>query len=251
MTHPLFDPGSRLVIAHRGNSAHAPENTIEAIQSAVELGADAVEFDVRLTRDGVPVLLHDATLDRTTSGRGRLSDCDMTQVRGLDASRGLSQWTGPRAAVPTLEEVLDRFRATPAVIEIKEPDAVEPTVRLIHRLGLQGHIVAGSDDLEVMARLNRSGLRTIASRTDAMLLVPLALVGIAPRAPRYDVLSITPRYFGWPIPVLRMTVAARERGIPTHVWTVNDPSGALAYWRGGVSGIVTDDPGAMLRARPR
>jgi glycerophosphoryl diester phosphodiesterase len=175
----------------------------------------------------------------------------MTQVRGLDASRGLSQWTGPRAAVPTLEEVLDRFRATPAVIEIKEPDAVEPTVRLIHRLGLQGHIVLGSDDLEVMARLNRSGLRTIASRTDAMLLVPLALVGIAPRALRYDVLSITPRYFGWPIPVLRMTVAARGRGIPTHVWTVNDPSGALAYWRGGVSGIVTDDPGAMLRARPR
>lgn len=251
MTHPLFDPGSRLVIAHRGNSAHAPENTIAALQSAVELGADAVEFDVRLTRDGVPVLLHDLTLDRTTSGQGRLSDLDMTQVRGLDAGRAASQWTGPRVAVPTLEEVLDRFRSTPAVIEVKEPGAVEPTVRLVHRMGLQGHVVMGSDNLEVMASLNRSGLRTCASRTDAMRLVPLALAGLAPRAPRYDLLSITPRYFGWPVPVLRMAQAARRRGIPTHVWTVNNPADALAYWHGGVSGIVTDDPGAMLRARPR
>jgi glycerophosphoryl diester phosphodiesterase len=153
--------------------------------------------------------------------------------------------------VPTLEEVLDRFRATPAVIEVKEPGAVEPTVRLILRLGLQGNVVLGSDDLQVAAGLTRSGLRTIASRTDAMILVPMALAGIAPRAPQYSVLSITPRYRGWPIPVLRMTAAARERGIPTHVWTVNDPAAALTYWAGGVSGIVTDDPDAMLRARPR
>jgi len=251
MTHPLFDPGSRLVIAHRGNSAHAPENTIEALQSAVDLGADALEFDVRLTRDGVPVLLHDATLDRTTSGQGRLSDFDLTQVRGLAAGRAAPQWTGARTAVPTLEEVLDRFRSTPAMIEVKELGAAEPTVQLIRRLGLEDHVALGSDDVRVMAHLSRSGLRTCASRTDALFLLPLALLGIAPRAPRYDVLAITPRYFGWPIPVLRMTAVAQGRGIPTHVWTVNDPADALAYWRGGVSGIVTDDPAAMLRARPR
>ena len=251
MTNPLFDPESRIVIAHRGNSARMPENTIEALHSAVELGADAVEYDVRITRDGVPVLMHDATLDRTTSGQGLLLEADMAHVRELDAGRAVTAWRGPRVAVPTLEEVLDRFRATPAVIEVKEPGAVEPTVRLIHKLGLQGSVVLGSDNLQVMSGLNRSGLRTIASRTEAMILIPMALAGMAPRAAQYSVLSVTPRYRGFPIPVMRMTMAAREAGIPTHVWTVNDPVAALAYWRGGVSGIVTDDPDAMLRTRPR
>jgi glycerophosphoryl diester phosphodiesterase len=251
VTNPLFDPDARLVVAHRGNSAHAPENTLEALRQAIELGADAVEFDVRVTRDGVPVLMHDARLERTTSGLGLLAEMNSADVRALDASRGLAAWSGPRVAVPTLELVLDQCRETPLVIEVKEPRAVAATVDLLHRMGRQGSVVVASEDAETIQALSRSGLRTCASRLEAILLVPLALAGLTPHSPDYALLSITPRYRGWSIPVVRMAAAARRRGIPTHVWTVNDAAQALALWNGGVAGIVSDDPAAMLRARPR
>ena len=84
---------------------------------------------------------------------------------------------------------------------------------------------------------------------DAVRLIPVALAGLTPRKPPYDVLSITRRFRGMPIPVVRMAVAARKAGIATQVWTVNDPGVARTLWNGGVAGIVTDDPTAILRAR--
>jgi glycerophosphoryl diester phosphodiesterase len=84
---------------------------------------------------------------------------------------------------------------------------------------------------------------------DATRLIPIALAGLRPKHPNFHVLSITQHFHGFPIPVLRMAAAARKVGIATQVWTVNDPAVAGALWRGGVAGIVTDDPQAMLRAR--
>ena len=94
-----------LVIGHRGNSIHYPENTLAAIRSAFDLGADAVEVDVRLTRDGVPIVFHDDRLERTTNGRGDAADLTLAAVKQLDAG----SWKSPRfsgARVPTLEEVI-------------------------------------------------------------------------------------------------------------------------------------------------
>jgi len=251
MAHPLCDPNARLVIAHRGDRAHAPENTIEALTRAVELGADAVEVDVRVTRDGVAVLMHDATVNRTTSGRGLVRENTLAELRTLDASRGATGWTGAKTAVPTLEEVLDKFRGLPIVLDVKEL-AASPTVeQLVHKFGLQGSVVVGSDESDVMERLYRSGLAACASPADAVRLLALAFVGVKPETPSYAVLSVTPNLRGMPIPVLRMTASARRAGIATHVWTVNDPAEAVKYWEGGVSSIITDDPAAILRARPK
>lgn len=224
---------------------------MEALTRAVELGADALEVDVRMTRDAVPVLMHDPTVDRTTTGGGLLRDYTLAEVRALDASRGGPPWSGAKVAVPTLEEVLDRFRGVPIVIDVKEPAVASATVQAVHKFGLQGSIVVGSDDAEVIAQLYRSGLRACASRADAMRILALSLLGLSPRTLNYAVLSVTPRYRGWPIPLFRMTASARRAGIATHVWTVNDPARAVALWRGGVSAIITDDVAAMLRAKPR
>ncbi len=247
--NPLLDPNARLVIAHRGNRAQAPENTMEALRHAVALGVDALEIDVRATRDGVLVLMHDDTLDRTTSGRGLVADAQFADVQQLDAGRASAAWTGPKVAVPTLEEVLDQFRETAFIIEIKAVAAAEPTSRMVHRFGAQARVVVGSQESEVCQRMYRSGLRTCASKGDAIRLIPLAMAGLTPARPRYDVLSITPSVRGVPIPVLRMAAAARRAGVATQVWTVNDPARAVDLWRGGVAGIVTDDPEAMLRVR--
>ena len=251
MAHPLTDLNAKLVVAHRGDRAHAPENTMEALVRGVEAGADALEFDVRLTRDRVPVLMHDATVERTTNGRGLVRDNTLAELQALDASRAARDWTGGKVAVPTLEAVLDRFRGMPLVLDVKELSAAGPTEQLIHKFGLQGQVVVGSDEGDVMERLYRSGLAACASPVDAVKVMALSLAGMAPASPPYSVLSLTPKFRGFPIPVLRMAASARRAGVATHVWTVNDPSEAAALWRGGVSAIISDDPAAILRAKPR
>lgn len=249
VANPLFDPNARLVIAHRGNRVAAPENTLESLTQATELGADALEFDLRVTRDGVPVVMHDASLDRTTNGHGRVDSFTFAELRTLDAGARSASSGGRRYLIPSLEELLDRFRETPLVIEVKEIAVAEATERLIRKFGAQERVLIGSGALRVTERFYRSGLRTCASVLDASLMIPVALAGITPGKPRYDVLSVTPTFHGVPIPVLSMAAAARKVGIATQVWTVNDPGAARAFWEGGVSAIVTDDPGAILRAR--
>ena len=83
--NPLLDPEARLVIAHRGSSSEAPENTLHAFEAAVRCGADAVELDVRLTADGAPVVIHDATLDRTTDRTGPVAALNLAGLRTVDA----------------------------------------------------------------------------------------------------------------------------------------------------------------------
>ena len=247
--NPLLDPEARVVIAHRGNRAHAAENTLEAFQQAVDLGVDAIEFDVRITRDGVPVVIHDAEVDRTTNGRGLVESFTFAELRTLDAGVRFPDATIPPCRVPALEEVLDRFRAVPLIVDVKEVGAVDATERLIRSFAAQERVLIGSAETAIVERCYRSGLRTCASMRDATMLIPIAPTGRKPSKPRYDVLSITPRFHGFPVPVVRMAAAARKVGIATQVWTVNEPDAARALWRGGVAGIVTDDPAAMLRAR--
>jgi glycerophosphoryl diester phosphodiesterase len=249
MANPLLDLRARLVIAHRGNRIAAPENTMLALAEAEQLGADALEFDVRTTRDGIPVLMHDATVDRTTNGSGRVDAHTLAELQTLDAARARPRETGQRVVVPTLEQVLERFRNLPLVIEIKEVRALESTTRLVHALGLSGRVILGSAETGVMNRLYTTGLDACASMHDALRLIPFALFGGTPRTPRYRVLSVTPNHRGIPIPVLRLAAAARRVGVPTQVWTVNDPARARRLWSGGVAGIITDDPAAMLRER--
>jgi glycerophosphoryl diester phosphodiesterase len=249
--NPLLDPDARVVIGHRGNRVSLAENTLESLVQAVEIGADAVEFDVRVSRDGVPVVIHDPHLDRTTDGSGRVRSYSLDELKSFDAGARGPAKNAAALRIPTLEEVLDRLRETPIVIEVKEVAAVEATERLVRKFGAQERILVGSSDVSVMERFYRSELNSCASTRDAMLFLPLAIAGVTPVRPRYEVLSITPRYFGVPIPIRRMAVVARRLGIATQVWTVNDPEEARSLWRGGVSGIVTDDPAALLRARSR
>ena len=114
-----LDRRAPVILAHRGASAYSPENTFAAFDLAREMRAPAVETDVRMTRDGALVLLHDATVDRTTNGRGPVADLTLAEVKALDAGRSFA----PRFAgqtIPTLAEFLDRYGAVyPACIEIK------------------------------------------------------------------------------------------------------------------------------------
>jgi glycerophosphoryl diester phosphodiesterase len=116
-------------VAHRGASAERPENTLPAFELAVEQGADVIEADVRRTADGALLELHDATLERTTSGSGPLSALTEAEARALDAGEG--------TRIPTVAEVLEVARGRVRVnLDLKELEVVEPAVRLVHETGM-------------------------------------------------------------------------------------------------------------------
>ena len=136
-----------LIIAHRGDSAHRPENTLAAFASALELGAELVEMDIQLTRDGAVVVMHDPSVDRTTDGRGPLRDLTLREVRKLSAGypvRFGSTFAGER--VPTLGEALAFLRERArAMVEIKADSVTEDdeggiealTVAEVRKLGME------------------------------------------------------------------------------------------------------------------
>lgn len=144
-----------IVIAHRGASAYAPENTDAAFDLALTMGADAVETDLRATRDGVLVLLHDALVDRTTDGHGPVTDLSWDEVQRLDAGRYKgSEFAGQR--VPSFEHFLEAYLARiPTYLEIKAVGVEEAAVEALRRRGLLGRVVFTSFHLASVAKIAR------------------------------------------------------------------------------------------------
>ncbi len=251
----LVDPAARPVIAHRGESAHAPENTMAAFERAVRLGADALEFDVRLSADGVAVVHHDPTLERTTSGAGPVSARTVAELRALDAGARFTRdggrsfpFRGTGVRVPTLDEVLGAWPATPVLIEIKVAEASAEVRRVLDRHAAVGRAVVASFVDAAVAPFRGSPYATGAARGDVARLLAASLLGAAVRPP-YQLASVPPTYNGLPLPLGRFARSLRPAGVPVHVWTVDRPDEARAMWGVGVTGIVTNDPAAILAAR--
>ena len=254
----LLDPSLRLVIAHRGNSRHAPEDTLESLREGVALGADGLEFDVRLSADGVPVVIHDPTLDRTTDGTGRVAERTLAELQALDAGYRFTPdggrtypWRGKGVRIPALDEVLETFPQTPCLIEIKAAEATEPVVRTIERYHAKGRVLLGSFVDEAHARLTGRGFFITASKPDVTILYLRSLFFLGPGRVSFAACSIPPRWKRLRLPVSRIARMLHRRGIPTHCWTINDPAAARDLWDGGVNAILSDDPGTMLALRER
>jgi glycerophosphoryl diester phosphodiesterase len=125
------------IMGHRGARAYEPENTLRSIRRALDLGVQAVEIDVHVSRDGQLVVIHDATLDRTTSGKGRVADFTWPELRRLDAGRG--------ERLPSLEEVVKLVRGRAHLfVEMKDPKAVEPLAAFFRALNLfaEAHVIS-------------------------------------------------------------------------------------------------------------
>ncbi|HEX5417488.1 MAG TPA: glycerophosphodiester phosphodiesterase family protein [Chloroflexota bacterium] len=129
-----------IVIAHRGASAYAPENTTAAFDLAIEMGSDAFETDIQASRDGVLVLIHDEKVDRTTNGQGAVKDFAFAELRALDANVKHPE-SGPQR-IPTLDEFLDTYvPRLPAYLEIKAPGVEQASVEAVRRRGLLDRVV--------------------------------------------------------------------------------------------------------------
>jgi glycerophosphoryl diester phosphodiesterase len=251
----LLDPTARPVVGHRGNAAHAPENTLESFAQAVAAGADALEFDVRLSADGVVVVHHDPTVTRTTGAAGAVAQLTLAQLRALDAGATFSRdrlghpYAGQGLRIPTLDEVIDAFPHVPLLIEIKTAAASAASRRCVERHDAEARCVIDAFDDRALRAFHDSPIATGAARGDvAALLVP-ALRGATTRAGRYSVVCTPLSYHGVPLPVRGFVQALRPSGRPVHVWTVNSPDTAAALWDAGVCGIISDDPALIVARR--
>ncbi len=253
---PLLDPSRRPVIGHRGNRAHAPEDTLESFAQAVALGVDALELDLRMSRDGVPVVIHDPTLDRTTDATGLVVERTAAELAKVDAGARFSTdggrttpYRGQGIHVPTVEEVLLEHRTIPLMLELKEVAAAAPLLALLERHDATARVLVCSFHDAALVPFQRAGI-PVGGATSALrrLYLP-ALLG-TPHAPlAFQAMCIPRRFRGIPLPVSRYARVMRRAGGPTHVWTVNDRAEARALWGAGIAGIISDDPGAMIAER--
>ncbi len=251
----LVDCTAHPVIAHRGNAAHVPENTIHSFDEAVALGVDALEFDLRISRDGVPMVIHDGTIDRTTDGRGSVASYTADELRQFDAGYHFTRdhgatypWREHGHAIPTFEEVLARYTDIPMLIELKEAAVTGPALELLRDRDSSRRVVLASS-VHAAVQPCRDGHLTSASSSDLLQLLRELFLGRALGELPYECISMPRWYHGIPLPVKRIAAAAHELGVATHIWTIDVPALAQSLWRRGVNGIVTNDPGAMLPVR--
>jgi glycerophosphoryl diester phosphodiesterase len=245
-------------LAHRGASALAPENTIEAFRLAVEAGAGGLELDVHMTRDGHIVVIHDATVDRTTSGTGAVSEMTVDELRRLDAGHNFSPDGGPArpyrgrgVRVPTLEEVLEEFPAVAVNIDIKvgSPGIEESVLGVLRETKASERVLVVSTLHDVVKRFRKvSGghVSTGASRWE------IGIFYISSRfrlehlvRPAYDALQVPLRHRGIPLVTPRFLKAAHANGVRVDAWTINQADEMRRLLDLGVDVIMTDRPGTM------
>jgi glycerophosphoryl diester phosphodiesterase len=230
------------LFAHRGSSAHAPENTLAAFELAVQQGADAIELDAKLCRSGEIVVIHDPTVDRTTNGTGKVCEMDLAALKELDAGSFFGpSFTGEK--IPTLEEIFELVgQRTFINVELTNYTSLrdnlpEKTVELVKRHGLENRILFSSFN---PLALKRTG--PLLPQAPRGL---LALPGGAGRWARSRLSSLFPYQALHPeqkdvTPGLVEMVHGRGKRV--HVYTVNDPDMMRYLFGLQVDGIFTDDP---------
>ncbi len=234
-----------MVVAHRGFSGRYPENTLRAFREALKLSVDAVELDVRQTKDGVLILLHDETLDRTTNGRGRVCDFCWDELSRLDAG----SWKGAEFAgepIPRLEEALELIGGQVVVfVEIKEPGTEAAVVETIRRLGATSWVKVGSFHPQVIATV-----RQLAPELPCSLIGGARVGesderfrGFVGEALRCGAISVAVNYAALTPERVRY---CHQRFLFVGTWTVNTAEQAEGMAATGVDAITSDYPDIVL-----
>lgn len=246
-----------LILAHRGASAYAPENTLAAFRLARELGADGIELDVQLTKDKVPVIIHDDRVDRTTDGKGRVCDLTVAEIARLDAGSWKTEdYRGE--PVPTLAQVFDALadwlnpvgRARPCLInvelktELLLTDGLERQVlNTIARYGIQDRVLLSSFSPLSLARAKQINPRLRRGLLyDASLPIYLRgawfrmLAGAQAMHPEHTMIDA--RYMQW----------ARSKKLQVNTWTVDEADEAKRLSELGVNALITNAPDVIRQA---
>jgi glycerophosphoryl diester phosphodiesterase len=250
-----------LVIAHQGGDGIWPGDTMYAFEKAVEIGADVLEMDAHITKDGHIVLMHDEEVDRTTDSTGVIEEMTLDELKQLDAAYQWSNddgktfpYRGQGIHVPTLAELFQKFPQMRYVIEIKltQNPIDQPLCDLIRQHNMQDQVLIASFHDEAMQNFRAAcpEVATSASRGEVTAFVLLGKVFLSGLViPEYE--SIQPPYdpeqsMNIPIMTKRFIREAHAKNIAVEPWTVNDPDLMKQYIEWDVDGIITDRPDLMI-----
>lgn len=251
-----------LIIGHRGASAHAPENTLAAFKLAIDAGADGLEFDVQLSKDGVPVVVHDPTLERSASCPDRVADLTSKQLGKVDIGSWFNKKFPTKARaefahekVPTLSQVLDLLKDTKGLIyiELKCGDAdYEPLAKAVCDVIRDSHllpqIIVKSFKLAAIpvVRFHLPAVQT------AALFEPTIMDFLRRRK---HILAIA-REFGahqislhYSLVTRKLVTLATEYQMPVTIWTADDPKWTKRCAKLGIRALITNDPARLIDAR--
>lgn len=258
---PYYDSAglnAPLVIAHQGGDGLRPGDTMFAYQNAVELGVDVLEMDIHITKDGVLVLMHDETVDRTTDGTGEIESMTLAELKKLDAGYDWSPddgktfpYRGQGVQVTTLEEVFQAFPDKHMTIEIKKSNAsmIQPFCDLIREYNMQDKVLAASFYDEKIQEFRAACPEVAASSakqetTVFVILSKAFLSGFY--SPKFIALQVPEESGGITVMTEAFVRAAHRRGLAVEPWTINDQETMQKFIDWGVDGIISDRPDLML-----
>lgn len=236
------------ILAHRGASAYAPENTLPAFELALEQGADGFELDVHLTKDGEIVVIHDETVDRTAKGEGRVVDLTLDELKAMDFSTGLDGYAN--CTIPTLREVLDLVKGTDKLVNIELKNNIEPYVdlpdkldALVTSLNLAGQVIYSSFNHYSVRDIIAAGTPVpVGVLHQDMLVEPweyAVKLGAKALHPHYGLVMQNADY----VP------QSHAAGLQVNVWTVNDSAHMAMMVRDQVDAIITNHPDVAVALR--
>jgi len=262
--HPFFSQQEGvMVIAHQGGEWLRPSNTLVAFDHAVALGVDVLEMDIHQTADNVIVLMHDATVDRTTNGSGAIKEMTFAEIRELDAGY---YWTnddgqtypyrGQGIQVPTLEEIFQRYPDMRMNIEIKQetPGMVRPFCQLIRDYNMEEKILVATFHKTTMEDFRQACPHVITSMVESEIRLFFGLntvfLGALFQAPgtafQVPLTSSLPIIGEVDVVTERFVRVAHSHNIQVHAWTINETAEMERLIKLGVDGIITDRPDLLL-----
>lgn len=226
--------------AHRGASGYAPENTLEAFLMAVQMGADGVELDVQLSKDGELVVIHDETLERTSGVKGNVRDFTLAQLKELNVSVAYPNAAPTR--IPTLEEALAALRDTDLKINIEcktgiffYPKLEAKTVRLVKEMGMLKRVWFSSFNHQSVMKIKK-----LCPKAKTGFLLADVNVDAVSYARKNGVGALHPALYH--MQDERLLARCHKKGIKVHVWTVNEKGDMERCARAGVDAIITNYP---------
>ncbi|GAA0427576.1 glycerophosphoryl diester phosphodiesterase [Acrocarpospora corrugata] len=250
MTSPWLRAGRPLVVGHRGQRAHIPEHTMPSLRAAIQRGAEMIEADALLSRDGQLVLMHDTTVDRTTDGTGPLADLTWAELAELDAG----SWFGPEFAGLRLlraQDLIDLARAEDIALCLEaKGDRTEDTTRVAERLA---RLVADNDALDwaFVSSFDHHALAAAKAAVPALLLAPERLPEYGPQPPAETVrqalaLGAPVIQHRWELISPDLVETLHDAGIAIWAWSTNDAEAVRISLALGVDAIMGDDVDVLV-----
>ncbi|MDO5351172.1 MAG: glycerophosphodiester phosphodiesterase [Lachnospiraceae bacterium] len=228
------------VWAHRGASAYAPENTMEAFELAWKQKADGIELDVQMTRDGKLVVIHDETIDRTSDGTGYVKDYTLEKLREFSFNRLHPQYI--RAGIPTLEEVFDFLKETDMTVNVELKNSIIPyplleekVLAMAERMGLENRVIYSSFNHKSVVKIKK-----MSPKSETGILYSDGWLRVPAYGKRLEADALHPALYH--VKGTKLIQKSHEKGLKVHVWTVNQREDMEFLVRQQADAIITNCP---------